>query len=537
MPKEGTKGPGQPDDPFRAVPIPPSMPRPGDTFAGRYEIERLAGRGGMGEVYVAIQAPLNRRVAVKILKPPANEADDPNFHQRFLREAEAAASLQHPNTITVFDFGQTDDGQLYIVMEYLQGNDLRAAIAHQGVFPVRRAIHVAKQVCKSLREAHGEGMVHRDLKPANVVLIERDDDPDFVKVLDFGLVKFRGEEELTLAGKFLGSPRYTAPEALDRNAEVDHRADIYAVGILLYAMITGQPPFDGDPLQVLNAHMHETPQPMYQANPAAKTTKPIEDLVARCLAKDPSERFASMMALLRALRQVGAYLGDEETETLDVDGVSVSDMMAPDPDTSSSLRVSRDQIELATPVELGEPGRAAKPLILVGALVLVLAGVALWLRDPGPTVAPSEPASITVSEDVQIQLVVRGVEGAVEVKSGDAWVGVGEGAIDRLVPVADGTETVRLRVAVEGGWAEHALPIVDGGVRLELAAPEEAAPEPVEAAATVATPVAAPAATPKSARPKASPKPVQTRPKPKPTAKPAAEPTPDLPSGYKNNPY
>ncbi len=296
------------------------MPKPGEAFAGRYTIERLLGRGGMGEVYLARQAPLDRLVALKILKQPESIEDDPNFDARFLREAAAAARLQHPNTITVYDFGQTEEGQLYIVMEFLEGTDVRTSLAHEGIFSAQRAIHVAKQICKSLREAHAKGIIHRDLKPANVLLVERDEDVDFVKVLDFGLVKFRGEaSEITLAGKFLGSPKYTSPEALDRHAMVDHRADIYAIGILLYTMLTGQPPFDGDPMQVLNAHLHEVPKPMYRLNPAAQTTPELEGLVARCLEKKPSDRFDTMADLLQALREVGSYFGDEHTETLDLE--------------------------------------------------------------------------------------------------------------------------------------------------------------------------------------------------------------------------
>lgn len=315
-------------------PVDPVMPRPGELFAERYEIERMIGRGGMGEVYAAVQRPLERRVAVKILKTPESIDDDPQFQARFLREAAAAARLTHPNTITVFDFGQTKDGVLFIVMEYLEGNDVRTVLRHEGQIAPQRAIHVAKQVCKSLREAHRKGIVHRDLKPANVLLVNRDEDPDFAKVLDFGLVKVRGESsEITLAGKFLGSPRYTSPEALDRNREVDHRADIYAVGILLYTMIVGEPPFDGDPMQVLNAHLHETPQLMYKAAPSARTTPELEDVVTRCLRKEPEHRFQSMSDLLTALRTVGSYYGDHDTETIDFDtedSLELDDSVSPD---------------------------------------------------------------------------------------------------------------------------------------------------------------------------------------------------------------
>jgi serine/threonine-protein kinase len=278
------------------------MPRDGDVFADRYTIECQVGKGGMGVVYKADQAPLCRPVAVKILKPPDSIEDDPKFDERFMREAAAAAKLHHANTITIHDFGQTDRGQLFIVMEYLEGRDLRSVLRTSGPFPAERTIHVAAQICRSLREAHGKEMVHRDLKPANVVLIERDGDPDFVKVLDFGLVKYAGEDsELTLAGKFVGSPKYTSPEALDRTKKIDHRADIYSLGILIYTMLAGQAPFSGDPIQVLTAHLREEPPPLQDINPMVRSNARLDRVIARCLKKDPADRFASMESVLEAL--------------------------------------------------------------------------------------------------------------------------------------------------------------------------------------------------------------------------------------------
>ncbi|MEE2829385.1 MAG: protein kinase [Myxococcota bacterium] len=299
----------------------PIMPQPGELFADRYRVQRLLGRGGMGEVYLAVQSRLERPVAVKILKPPSCIDDDPKFDERFLREAAAAANLNHANTITVHDFGQTPEGHLFIVMEYLEGQDLRTVLRSEGTFSAARCIHVAVQICKSLREAHGKGMVHRDLKPANVVLVERDGDRDFLKVLDFGLVKYRGEQtELTLAGKFVGSPKYTSPEALDRRKQVDHRADIYSLGVLVYTMLAGEPPFVGDPMQILAAHLHEEPSPIAQVNPLAQTTPALEEVVQRCLRKNPEERFQSMDELLDALREADKNIDAvDRTTTLVVD--------------------------------------------------------------------------------------------------------------------------------------------------------------------------------------------------------------------------
>jgi len=297
----------------RPVDRPTPMPKEGQVFAERYTIDHQLGRGGMGVVYKAQQSRLDRPVAIKILKPPERIEDDPKFDERFMREAAAAAKLHHANTITVHDFGQTPEGQLFIVMEFLKGRDLRSVIRASGPFLPARAIHVAAQICRSLREAHGMGMVHRDLKPANVVLVERDGDPDFVKVLDFGLVKYRDEDsDLTLAGKFVGSPKYTSPEALDRHKKVDHRSDIYSLGILIYTMLAGQAPFSGDPVQILTAHLREQPPPISAVNPLFRPSPRLEQVISRCLEKDPEARFPSMDALLEAL--LGAGPGSTEGE-------------------------------------------------------------------------------------------------------------------------------------------------------------------------------------------------------------------------------
>jgi eukaryotic-like serine/threonine-protein kinase len=509
MPEDEGKGiTGLPHEGFRAPANPPPMPRPGEIFAGRYAIERMIGRGGMGEVYLAKQAPLDRQVALKILRAPEFVEDDPNFDARFLREAAAAARLQHPNTITVYDFGQTDEGQLYIVMEYLEGTDVRKALAHEGVFGATRAIHVAKQVCKSLREAHLKGIIHRDLKPANVLLIDRDDDVDFVKVLDFGLVKFHGEaSEITLAGKFLGSPRYTSPEALDRNANVDHRADIYAIGILLYTMLTGTPPFDGDPMQVLNAHLHEMPKPMYKLNPAAQTTPELESLVGRCLEKQPDARFDSMADLLQALRDVGAYFGDEQTETLDLD-IGESGELG----VMGGSRAVRSE-----PAPLTDPGLASVADAEVGA-TRAMPPAGSRKRRRKRSMAP-------------------------------LWIGLG------LLLFAVLAAAVVAVVLIQGRANEIE---VESSGAMDLGEPDVVEPTP---AADVLTEPATPQSTPAPVTPRptphptARPTPAVVRPTPAPTAAPTAAPTPaptaaptpaptpapsgddDVPSGYKDNPY
>src|SRR3989442_3583061 len=194
----------------------------------RYTFVSAIGHGGMGRVYKALQAPRDRVVALKILG--AGHDRDPNFYKRFFLEASVTAKLTHPNTITLYDYGRTDDGIFFIAMEFLNGRTLSQAMQADGPLAQERAIHIAQQICRSLREAHSLGIIHRDLKPANVMLLTQQDDHDFVKVLDFGLVKFFSgestESDITNAGTFMGSPHYIAPEQA-RNRSPDHRCDIY----------------------------------------------------------------------------------------------------------------------------------------------------------------------------------------------------------------------------------------------------------------------------------------------------------------------
>ncbi len=555
MPEDGTKGIGTLAETLRKVPaVSARMPDVGEVFAGRYDLQRLLGRGGMGVVYLANQAPLGRQVALKILKPPESIEDDPNFDERFLREAAAAAQLSHPNTITVHDFGQADDGALYIVMEYLEGSDVRTVLTHEGALSPARAIHIAKQVCKSLREAHRKGIIHRDLKPANVLLLERDEDADFVKVLDFGLVKFRGEaSEITLAGKFLGSPRYTSPEALDRTKEVDHRADIYATGVLLYTMITGQPPFNGDPMQVLHAHLHEKPKPMWHLNPEAQTSPDLEGLVAKCLEKDPDKRYQSMSDLALALHAVDASFSHEDTETLDLE-VNESLELDPDPSSVTGAKISRPTERPATTpgptsVRREEPRRKRRqvrppllPALLGIAGVLVVMIVLLLLRGhPSPSLKPAktdpltppQPEEIEVGANrvVQLQVTTEPEGAGVSVQVDGSWQQLGLAPLSEMeIAIPEGVDALPVRLNLEGHrTVEMSVAIAQGAARLSGVL------EPLETAHSVApAPVELPPTAPLRPEPVVRPEPTPApKPKPEPTT-PKAEP---VPSGYKDNPY
>ena len=238
----------------------------------RFKIAALIARGGMGKVYRAEQAPLGRVCAIKVLNPNYAGEHDPEFHKRFFLEASIASKLTHPNTVTIFDYGRTDDDIYYMAMEYLEGHTLHRAIREAGSFPEERGAHIARQICRALREAHSLGVIHRDLKPANIFLVEHGDETDFVKVLDFGLVKDVSEgkpaEELTQTGLFMGSPKYMAPEQI-RGDKVDARTDIYSLGIIMYEMMTGKVPFDRpNSVNILMAHVNEEPPPLRTMNPS-----------------------------------------------------------------------------------------------------------------------------------------------------------------------------------------------------------------------------------------------------------------------------
>ena len=283
----------------------------GRVINDRFRVIAMVAKGGMGKVYRAEQAPLGREVALKVLNPNYNGDQDPEFHKRFFLEASICSKLTHPNTVTIFDYGRTDDDVYFIAMEMLEGRTLHRALREHGPFPAPRALHVARQIARSLREAHGMGVIHRDLKPANVYLVKHGDEADFVKVLDFGLVKNVTDtaEDLTQTGLFMGSPKYMAPEQI-RGEKTDARSDIYSLGVMLYEMLTGKVPFDRQSsVNILMAHVHEPPPPFATTNPGGEVPAALEAVVMKALAKEADDRFSSMDDLLVAMKNVTTESG------------------------------------------------------------------------------------------------------------------------------------------------------------------------------------------------------------------------------------
>ncbi|MBA3541280.1 MAG: serine/threonine protein kinase [Deltaproteobacteria bacterium] len=270
----------------------------GDLLEGRYRILDTLGAGGMGTVYLAEHNLIKRRVAIKILHPEL--AIDANVVERFMNEARAAGTLGHPNIVESTDMGFTHEHVPYIVFEHLEGTLLTDEIYRVGGFSVRRSLWIAQQIASALHAAHNAGVIHRDLKSDNVFLTDRDEMLDHVKVLDFGISRFSQLSESDHK-MVMGTPEYLAPEAITRPEAIDGRADIYALGVILYEMLAARRPFpsqDGDPKALLHRIVHDTPEPLN----VPELPPALHDILfGKLLAKDPDERFPTMIEVESAL--------------------------------------------------------------------------------------------------------------------------------------------------------------------------------------------------------------------------------------------
>jgi serine/threonine protein kinase len=265
---------------------------------GQYTLGDKIGEGGMGEVYLANHALLRRPAAIKLLRE--GEVNETAM-RRFEREVQLTSELTDPNTIAIFDYGRTPEGLFYYVMEYLEGLSLNALVDRYGPQPSERVVHILKQVCKSLEEAHAHGLVHRDIKPANIILCERGTTPDFVKVLDFGLVKDLSAQDGTVEDVVAGTPAYLSPEAVNDPDTIGPASDLYAVGALGYFLVTGQEVFERKSLVgLLRAQLLDRPVPPHERM-GAPVPERLEKLIMDCLDKEPRNRPRSARDLRKAL--------------------------------------------------------------------------------------------------------------------------------------------------------------------------------------------------------------------------------------------
>ena len=461
----------------------PRRPRDKDGLVGRtvndkYRVTGVIARGGMGVVYRAEQLPLGRAVALKLIHTDLDESNpDSDFQRRFFLEAASCAKLSHPNIVVIYDYGQLEltsgRSSAYMAMELLEGRTLSEAIKRDGRFTFGRALTIAREVTRALREAHGQGMVHRDLKPTNV-MVHRTTDGESVKVLDFGLVKLLHDDapEQTREGVFMGSPKYMAPEQI--NCEpVDARVDLYALGVLLYQMLTGRVPFEGETqIQTLMAHVHDPVPPLPPEVPIA-----VQQIVMRCLEKDREARFDSADDLVMAIDVAFATLGADAGRA--VTGEKPAPVQEGDTalshDAGPTLATLTEvPIETAVPASTSKPG-SLRWWVLSVAAALVL-GAAIFFA---ASRVPSTPEAPPISEapeapEAAFTVFIDSIPAGAEVFRGQERVGVTPTFV-RLVPSELPEGGVPLRVVLEGhdpyAWNQGVSP-EDVHVRVALVAVE-----------------------------------------------------------------
>ncbi|WP_437682933.1 serine/threonine-protein kinase [Sorangium sp. So ce131] len=341
---------------------PAADPLLGRTIEGRYEVQAVVGEGGMGTVYEVRHKSLGRLFALKVLR--RDIAQDAELVARFIQEAKAAAAIGHPNIVAVSDFGaiEVEPGKPelpFFVMEFLTGTSLASLLRTEKTLPAQRVGQIMLQCAAALGAAHAAGVIHRDLKPDNVYLV-RNGDQEFVKLLDFGVAKVAGGKRLTRLGMVFGTPHYMSPEQAE-GKRIDARADIYALGVLMYECFAGRVPFEADTyMGVLTKHMYMSPEPLEQVMPDSSTLGAFGPIVMRCLAKNPEERFASMADLATAIELA-----------IEAPGRAAAVMLQDDP-RREPLKL-RERDEMLGPVQV--PDEPADPLSMRARVAIALAAI------------------------------------------------------------------------------------------------------------------------------------------------------------------
>ncbi len=344
----------------------------GAILAGRYRLVARIGRGGMSSVYLARHTVIDRLAAVKILRTELSH--DPVHRDRFLREARAVNRIQHENIIDITDYGETSEGVVFLVMEFVPGESLLSALARGPLAPLR-AVHVARQIATGLGRAHQMNVIHRDLKPDNVLLVRRDDGSDLVKVLDFGIAKLLDAPALTQANKVFGTPGYIAPEYA-MGGPLTPRSDLYSLGVVLYETVTGTLPFDSQHVgDLMLKHVLEPPVP--PRSRVASLPEGLERVILRLLAKKPEERFTDAFHLIEALDALRGELGRD-----------------PAAESVPALSDHRTLFSLSPPIEIaGVPGRDDADVPTRVRLSL-RAPASVWTDDPSPTPVDPHPEAL-----------------------------------------------------------------------------------------------------------------------------------------------
>jgi serine/threonine-protein kinase len=294
----------------------------GTTLLGRYKVLKQLGEGGMGTVYLGEHVTIKKKFAIKVLS--SEFAHKPDLVERFLQEARAASMINQENVVEITDFGDTPDGSVFFVMEFLAGEDLSDTVKEQGALPWPRVKPIMTQICRALQAAHDAGIIHRDMKPENCFRIKRGKNPDFIKVLDFGIAKVTSEEGegsgkgLTRTGMIFGTPEYMSPEQA-QGAKPDHRVDVYAVGVIMYELLTGRVPFTADTFMgILTKHMFEVPEAPSTVAPDAMIPPEVEAIILKAMQKDREYRFQNMDEMAAAMDAVGTGTAAVEVVSEDI---------------------------------------------------------------------------------------------------------------------------------------------------------------------------------------------------------------------------
>jgi eukaryotic-like serine/threonine-protein kinase len=351
----------------------------GQVLLGRYRVIKKLGEGGMGTVYLGEHAQIGKKFAVKVLSHEFAHKDD--LRERFLQEARAASMISQENVVEITDFGDTPDGSVFFIMEFLKGEDLSDTVKTHGRLPWARVRHIMLQVCRALAAAHDAGIIHRDMKPENCYRITRGKNEDFIKVLDFGIAKLTSEDEgegkgLTRTGMIFGTPEYMSPEQA-QGAKPDHRVDVYALGVILYELLTGRVPFTADTFMgILTKHMFEVPEAPSAVVPEAEIPAEVEAIILKAMQKDRELRFADMREMAAAIEAVGTGAAAVSFVNENISRPSTGEMAFTGsratamPGTVPPMSASEEQ-----------PRGSNKGLIfgLIGGLALVAAGVGAFI--------------------------------------------------------------------------------------------------------------------------------------------------------------